>query len=47
MVNWSKLAVGTAIFTGGLVMEPTPLMEMAGLAIIASSLGVKIPGLGK
>ena len=42
-MNWTKVIIGTALFTGGLVVEPTPLMEIYGLAVLANGLGVKVP----
>jgi len=41
MVNWMKVGIGALIFTGGLVIEPTPLMEMYGLAVVANGVGIK------
>jgi len=42
MTNWTKVVVGGAVFLVGLG-EPTPLVELYGLAIVANGLGVKVP----
>jgi len=41
MTNWTKVIIGGILFTGGLIAEPTPLMEMYGLAVLANGLGMR------
>ena len=41
-MNLGKVAIGGLITFVGLA-EPTPIMEIVGLAIMANGLGVKLP----